>query len=110
PISNLPTPASAADALFGIWDLELGLTTDYLQRTTNHGRPPLRLPPVAEEPLLHRRRRAHARAWHRGEHGDVQRHQRDPFAASPVLQTRRVDRRVAGVSKARLAKRDIFTH
>src|SRR6266704_2023076 len=32
-------------------------------------RPPLRLPPIAEEPRLHRRGRAHARARHRRQYG-----------------------------------------
>src|SRR6266700_1435538 len=36
-------------------------------------RPPLRLAPIAEEPRVHRRGRAHARARHRSKHGDFQR-------------------------------------
>src|SRR3989442_15411483 len=35
--------------------------------------PQIRLPPTAEEPRLHRRGRAHARARHRGHDGDLQR-------------------------------------
>ena len=36
-----------------------------------HERSSLRLPPIAEEPRLHLRGRAHACSRHRGEHGDL---------------------------------------
>src|SRR5438445_251634 len=39
----------------------------------NYERFEIRLPPTAEEPRLHRRGRAHARARHRGHDGDLQR-------------------------------------
>ena len=42
--------------------------TDNGPLTTNHERFEIRLPPVAEEPRLHRRGRAHAGAGHRSEH------------------------------------------
>ena len=46
--------------------------------------PPLRPPPIAEEPRLHRRGRAHARARHRGLHGHVQRRSRGLAATVTV--------------------------
>src|SRR6266404_8638844 len=42
------------------------LTTEHWLPTTNHERFEIRFPPVAEEPWLHRRGRAHPRARHRG--------------------------------------------
>src|SRR5205823_8980253 len=42
----------------------------------NYERFEIRLPPVAEEPRLHRRGRAHARAWHWGHHCNLNRGQR----------------------------------
>src|SRR5881396_3690199 len=50
-------------------------TTDHRPLTTNHERFQIRLPPIAEEPRLHGRGRAHARAGHRGEHGHLYRRQ-----------------------------------
>src|SRR5881392_2171739 len=55
-----------------------------LPLSSPYERPQIRLPPVAEEPRLHRRGRAHARAGHRGEHGDLQRGQRSVAAPTAV--------------------------
>src|SRR3989442_1211514 len=60
----------------GIWSFGLPLTTDNGPLKTNDERPSLRLPPIVEDPVLHRRGRAHLRAGHRGEHRDFQRCER----------------------------------
>ena len=52
---------------------------------TNYERSEIRLPTTAEEPRVHLRRGAHARARHWGEHGDFQLRERDPVAA-PAIQ------------------------
>src|SRR5713101_7788250 len=99
PIIKLQTPASAVDSVFGIWglgfiwSLELGIWSFGLPLTTNHERPQIRLSPIAEEPRLHRRGRAHARARHRGEHSDLQRRQCCPVASTVVPGARATVRR-----------------
>src|SRR5438445_3516937 len=61
----------------------------------------LRLPPTAEESRLHRRGRAHARAGHRGEHGDVQCAQCAVASRSPLSEF--------GATRARLPHVTIIT-
>src|SRR5205814_4486453 len=53
--------------VLGIWEFGFPLTAG-----KRNERPQIRLPPTAEEPGLHRRGRANARAGHRREHHRVQ--------------------------------------
>src|SRR5439155_20073236 len=66
----------------GVWALRIRpatdngpLTTDNRQLTTNNDRFEIRLPPIAEEPRVYRRERAHARARHRCNDRNRQRRQ-----------------------------------
>src|SRR6266550_4113547 len=79
-ISRCNTLAGRPSFEFGDWDFFgaecLGFEICHLvNRKSENERPSLRLPPTAEEPGLHRRGRAHARAGRRNEHGHVQRAQ-----------------------------------
>src|SRR5437773_5274824 len=62
-----------------------------LQPLRSNERSQIRLPPIAEEPRLHRRGRAHARAGHRGEYSHLQRSQR---SRSPAASLQNPDRLV----------------
>src|SRR5437762_1816202 len=57
---------------------------------TSHERPQIRLPPVAEEPRLHRGGRAHARARHRREHGHIQCDRRGVVENAPGQKSRTI--------------------
>src|ERR1041385_1271776 len=76
----------------------LGLRQSPLK--THYERPEIRLSPVAEEPRLRRRGRAHPRAGHRCEHGDLQRRQRRAAAASAIQ----------GAGAARVRLREVEGH
>src|SRR5207247_5266657 len=62
------------------------------QLLQNYERPSLRLPQVAEDSWLHRRRRAHACARHRSEHGRFPTPQRGALENTAAVEASGIDR------------------
>src|SRR5436190_10103512 len=77
-----------------LWSFVIGISS--LSRASlrrllqGYERSKIRHPPIAEEPRLHRRSRAHTRARHRCQHSDVQRRQCRLTASFAFSRTRTV--------------------
>src|SRR6185503_6804303 len=97
--SNSQTTNSGERGASNLWNFGFGIYLEFgfwflvfrplVNRKSRYERSSLRLPPIAEEPRVHRRGRAHARTRHRGEHGDLQRSRRHAIevAAGPKAGT-----------------------